>query len=96
MILEHAIFSVREGESKAFEAAFARARKYLESAQGCITVEMRSCIERADNYLLLVLWDSLESHTKGFRESQAFVEWRAILGPLFAAPPEVHHYNVPL
>ena len=96
MILEHALFAVKEGQSKAFEAAFAQARKHIESAQGCRKVEMRACIERADNYLLLVLWDSVEAHTKGFRESDAFVQWRAILGPLFAAPPEVHHYEAPL
>ncbi len=46
--------------------------------------------------LLLVQWDTLEAHTKGFRESQNFIEWRALLGPYFAAPPEVHHYKLPL
>ena len=96
MILEHAIFPIKEGQSKAFEAAFAQARKFIESAPGCRKVEMRACIERADSYLLLVLWDSVEAHTKGFRESPAFIQWRALLGPLFAAPPEVHHYAEPL
>jgi hypothetical protein len=32
----------------------------------------------------------------GFRESQAFQEWRAILGPIFAAPPAVVHHHEPL
>jgi heme-degrading monooxygenase HmoA len=96
MILEHAIFPIKEGQSKDFEAAFAQARKFIEASPGFQKLEMRACIERADSYLLLVWWDSVEAHMKGFRESQGFIEWRALLGPYFAAPPEVHHYASPL
>jgi heme-degrading monooxygenase HmoA len=96
MILEHALFAIKEGQGKDFEGAFVLARTFLESAEGCRKAEMRACIERDDSYLLLVWWDSLEAHTKGFRESQNFVEWRAILGPYFAAPPQVHHYEMPI
>ena len=96
MILEHAIFAIREGQSKDFEIAFAKARKYIEGATGFQGLEMRPCIERADSYLLLVWWISVEAHMHGFRESPAFIEWRTLLGPYFAAPPEVHHYAAPL
>ena len=96
MILEHAIFPIKEGQSKDFEIAFAKARKYIEGAAGFQGLEMRPCIERADSYLLLVWWISVEAHMKGFRESPAFIEWRTLLGPYFAAPPEVHHYGAVL
>jgi heme-degrading monooxygenase HmoA len=96
VILEHAIFPIKEGQSKDFEAAFAQARKFIEAAPGCHKAEMRACIERADYYLLLVWWENLEAHTEGFRKSEGFIEWRALLGPFFAAPPEVHHYEMPL
>ncbi len=96
MILEHAIFPIKEGQSKAIEEAFAQARKFIEAAEGFQKLEMRACIERADSYLLLVWWTSVEAHMKGFRESQAFIEWRTLLGPYFAAPPEVHHYSAAL
>ena len=42
---------------------------------------MRQGIENPEDFLLLVWWETLEDHTVGFRESQAFQEWRAILGP---------------
>jgi heme-degrading monooxygenase HmoA len=96
MILEHAIFPIKEGQSAAFEAAFAKARKFIEGANGFQKLEMRVCIERVDSYLLLVWWTSVEAHMHGFRESQAFIEWRSLLGEFFAAPPEVHHYAAPL
>ena len=45
-------------------------------------------------YVLLVDWDSVEAHTVGFRESAAFAEWRALIGPFFAKPPCVEHFHV--
>ena len=57
---------------------------------------MRPGIENPEDFLLLVWWDTLEDHTVGFRQSPAFTEWRAILGPLFAAPPAVVHHHEPL
>jgi hypothetical protein len=30
----------------------------------------------------------------GFRESALFTEWRAIVGPFFAAPPQVEHFDL--
>jgi hypothetical protein len=42
-----------------------------------------------------VEWDSLDAHVVGFRESDAFSAWRALIGPFFASPPEVVHYQLP-
>jgi len=41
-----------------------------------------------------VHWNTLEDHTQGFRESPAFAEWRAIIGPFFAQPPQVEHFTL--
>lgn len=96
MILERALITVKPGQAEAFKAAFVQARPHIEGAKGCRKVEMRQGIENPEDYLLLVWWDTLEDHTVGFRESPAFTEWRAILGPLFAAPPAVVHHHEPL
>ena len=47
---------------------------------------------RANRYILLIEWDSLEDHTIGFRESDLFKEWRALIGSFFLEPPLVQHY----
>lgn len=96
MILERALITVKPGQAEAFKQAFAKARPHIEGAKGCRKVEMRQGVEHPDDFLLLVWWDSLEDHNIGFRESSAFTEWRAILGPLFAAPPQVVHHHEPL
>ena len=37
---------------------------------------------------------TLEDHTVGFRGSPAFAQWRAIVGPFFAAAPQVEHFEL--
>jgi heme-degrading monooxygenase HmoA len=96
MILERAIFAVKPGTAKEFEAAYAKARKLIEAAKGCRKAEMRRGIENPDSFILLVLWDAVDDHMKGFRESPQFQEWRALLGPFFASPPAMEHYEAPL
>ncbi|HEY6446510.1 MAG TPA: antibiotic biosynthesis monooxygenase [Acidobacteriaceae bacterium] len=93
MILEVAQLQVRSGEVNAFEAAMRQAAPVIAGAAGYIAHELRRCVERPGRYLLLVRWETLEAHTVGFRESPAFAEWRAIIGPFFAAPPVVEHYE---
>ena len=96
MILERALITVKPGQADAFKAAFAKAEPHIAGAHGFHKCEMRQGIENPDDFLLLVWWETLEDHTVGFRESQAFQEWRAILGPLFAGPPQVVHHHEPL
>lgn len=93
MILERAIFAIKPGTAGEFAAAFARARPHIEGANGFRKLEMCPGIENPDNYLLLVWWNTVEDHMKGFRESEAFAQWRKHLGPFFAGPPAVEHYQ---
>lgn len=93
MILELAEFSILEARMQEFEAAFVEARKVITQAEGCGAVSLHRCIETPGRYQLLVEWTSVAHHMQGFRESPRFVEWRRILGPFFAAPPFVEHYE---
>jgi len=42
---------------------------------------------------LLVNWQTLEDHTKGFRESDEYQEWRAMLHHFYDPFPTVEHYD---
>jgi heme-degrading monooxygenase HmoA len=92
VVLEVAVLNVRPGESAAFEAAFLTAQRILAESPGYQRHELRRCIETADQYLLLVWWDSLESHTKGFRQSPAYERWRRLLHRFYDPFPKVEHY----
>jgi heme-degrading monooxygenase HmoA len=92
MVLEVAILPVRPGTSEAFEAAFREAQRIIAGSPGYRRHELRRCIENADQYLLLVWWDALESHTEGFRRSPEYARWRELLHPFYDPFPTVEHY----
>ena len=92
MIIETAFMTVAEGDEAAFETALEQARVYVESSPGCRGLEVHRGIERPQTFMLVIRWDSLADHTETFRGSQAFTQWRAILGPLFAETPQVEHW----
>jgi heme-degrading monooxygenase HmoA len=92
MVLEVALLDVRPGESPAFEAAFREAQQLIAASPGYQRHELRRCLEAADRYLLLVWWDTLESHTEGFRKSPAYERWRRLLHHFYDPFPAVEHY----
>ena len=92
MVLEVAILEVRQGQTEAFEAAFLDAQRIISASPGYQRHELRRCIESRDRYLLLVWWDSLESHTQGFRQSPEYQRWRDLLHHFYDPFPEVEHY----
>jgi heme-degrading monooxygenase HmoA len=92
MVLEVAILSVRLGRSEAFEAAFREAQRILAGSPGYRRHELRRCLENGDRYLLLVWWDTLASHTEGFRRSPEYARWRALLHHFYDPFPIVEHY----
>lgn len=94
MILEAASINIQPGRSSAFEVAFHQAAKIIAQAQGYLGHEIHRSVDTTDHYLLLVKWQTRDDHLVGFRESLLFVEWRRLIGPYFAAPPAVDHYEL--
>jgi heme-degrading monooxygenase HmoA len=94
MILEIATVNIREGQSEAFEAAFVQAAPLIASTPGYISHELQKCVETADRYVLLAYWDTLEAHTTGFRHSEAYQEWKALLHHFYDPFPTVEHYEL--
>jgi len=96
MILEHAVLSVKPGQSAAFEAALREARPLISATPGFQRMEVRRCVETGDRYLLLVWWDTLEAHTVGFRKSERYEPWRKLLHHFYEPFPLVEHYGTPI
>jgi heme-degrading monooxygenase HmoA len=95
MILELADFAIHPGQNAAFEEAIQRGLKtVITHAKGFEGFKVNRCIENSERYVLQIFWTTLEDHTVGFRESPAFAEWRAIVGPFFASPPVVQHFDL--
>jgi len=92
MILEVAILNVRSGQETEFEGAFRQAQAIISAAQGYVSHDLQRCIEKPSQYILLVRWDTLEDHTRGFRESPAYAEWKGLLHHFYDPFPTVEHY----
>jgi heme-degrading monooxygenase HmoA len=95
MITEVADFLILEDKSSTFEGELARAAKdILAKAKGYVGHKILSSHETPNRFLLVVEWETIEDHVMGFRQSEAFIEWRGIIGPFFKNPPTVEHFNV--
>ena len=93
MILELADIRIQPGRQAEFEAAILHGvDTVIAHAKGFCGYEVRKGIESPERYLLMIRWATLEDHTVGFRQSEAFGQWRAIVGPYFAEPPRVEHF----
>lgn len=93
MILEHAILDVIPGQQQDFEQAFAHAQKIISSMPGYISHQLQHCIEQPNRYLLLVKWETLEDHEKGFRGSEQYLEWKRLLHHFYEPFPQVWHFE---
>ncbi|WP_436643896.1 antibiotic biosynthesis monooxygenase family protein [Microbaculum sp. FT89] len=96
MILEHAILNVKPGQAEAFEAAMREALPLISASDGFRGLEVRRCIESPDRYVLLVTWDSVEAHDPGFRGSDRYPRWKALLHHFYDPFPVVEHYGAPV
>ncbi len=95
MILEIADIRIAPGQNAAFETALQHALATVASqAQGMQGWKINKGVESADRYILQIFWATLEDHTVGFREGPLFAQWRGIIGPFFAQPPSVEHFEL--
>lgn len=95
MILELADIRIRPGEQVAFDEAIRRGlTTVIAHAKGMRGWKVNQGIESPERYVLQIFWDTLEDHTVGFRGGPLFAQWRAIVGPFFAQPPVVEHFDL--
>jgi heme-degrading monooxygenase HmoA len=95
MILELADLRIHPGQQAAFEEAIQRGiNTVIAKAKGFQGFKVNKGIETPERYILQIFWETLENHTVDFRESPAFADWRAIVGPFFAGPPSVEHFEL--
>jgi heme-degrading monooxygenase HmoA len=95
MILELADIRIHPGQQAAFDEAIQRGLEtVISQAKGFQGFKVNKGIESPERYILQIFWATLENHTVDFRESPLFTQWRAIVGPFFASPPVVEHFEL--
>ena len=94
MIREMAHITIKPGTHAEFEAGVTQALPLFQRARGCKRVELHHIIERPDQYVLMVYWETLDDHMVHFRQSEDFQAWRGLVGAFFAQAPDVVHSEV--
>ena len=95
MILEVADIRIAPGQNAAFDEAIRRGvETVIAGSPGFRGYKVNRGIESPERYLLMIYWETLDNHLKDFREGPLFPQWRAIVGPFFAAPPTVEHFDL--
>ena len=61
---------------------------------GYISHELGRCLERSNDFVLLVRWESIETHEIGFRTSPEYQDWRLLLHHFYDPFPIVSHYSI--
>ncbi|MBB3982669.1 heme-degrading monooxygenase HmoA [Sphingobium fontiphilum] len=96
MVLEQALLHVRDGQDAAFRAAMEQTRPLIAASPGFLGMELRPAIEEPGVYLLLVQWASIADHRDGFRRSDRYQQWRALLHGFYDPMPHVRYFGDPL
>jgi heme-degrading monooxygenase HmoA len=95
MILEIADIRIPPGKQAEFDEAIQRGLTTVASqAKGMMGWKVNKGLESPERYILQIFWATLEDHTVGFRQGPLFTQWRAIVGPYFAVPPVVEHFEL--
>jgi len=93
MIVEHALLRIRDGEAAAFEQAMRSAVPLIAESPGFREIEVRPAVEAPGYYLMRVRWDGVENHRDGFRQSERYQKWRALLHHFYDPLPEISYFG---
>lgn len=93
MIVEHAILRVAPKRSAAFEKAMATARHIIAAQPGFRSIKVLRSAREDGHYVLLVEWDDIASHEKGFRISADYQRWKALLHGFYDGLPTIDYFE---
>lgn len=93
MIIEHAVLRIKPEQSAQFEKVMRQARALIAAQPGFQSIEVRPAAEEENQYLLLVKWDRIASHRDGFRKSDDYQQWRALLHGFYDPMPSITYFG---
>lgn len=91
MILEIADMEIKPGMEDEFERAVAKSEPIFRAAKGFLSFALQRCIENPSRFRVFIEWDTIEDHTEGFRKSEGFQQWVALVGHCRAGQAHVDH-----
>jgi len=93
MTTEVAIFTAISGKEEALGQAILRGLEVIRQHPEVISARAERCVEKPEQYMLLVTWTTLKAHIDDFRGGPLFPQWRSHINGLFEENPVVYHYE---
>ena len=94
MIIDRVEIPLAAGTEAEFIAAMRqRGLALLRGAAGCSGAEIGRGVENPGRALLLLTWDSVESHV-AYTKTTSFDEFKALVGPYFGGAPAMEHFDM--
>ncbi len=94
MVQECVEITIDEQKAVEFEAAMAaQVRLLFIEAPGCMDIALIRSIEHPASYRLLIDWRTIDDHMVGFRNSDAFPKWRALVTPFLSGGLSMQHFE---
>ncbi len=94
MIVEKATLCVKSDLTDAFENEFRKASEIIARQEGYISHYLYKNHSTANEYLLVVEWQTIENHQIGFRQSNDYQLWKKLLHHFYDPFPKVEYFNL--
>lgn len=93
MIPEIIRYKIPTNEADAFIEAYAQAGEVLKQSPHCLGFELLRSKKDPALFLLTIRWDSAEGHLSGFRRSEVFPKFFALIRRYVGNILEMEHYE---
>ena len=93
MVVEIIRYNLLPAQDRAFVEAYTRAQAHLAASPHCLAYRLSRCVKDPSRFVLTIHWESAEGHTSGFRRSEHFPPFYALVAPFFGQIEEMEHYE---
>ncbi|MFL5305804.1 MAG: putative quinol monooxygenase [Polyangia bacterium] len=93
MVVEYIRYRIAPERAAGFIEAYQQASASLADSPSCLGYELARCSEDAEQFILRILWQSIDAHLKVFRASPQFQTFFRAIQPYVADIQEMRHYE---
>lgn len=93
MSIEIIRYNLKAHTAEELLAAYAAAAEHLRNSPHCLAFALTRCEEAPAAFILRIEWTSTKDHLEGFRRSESFRPFLALIRPFMAEIEEMRHYQ---
>ena len=86
-------YKITPERASALEEAYQKAEAILQESEHCLGYQLLRGHEEPENWILLLMWDSVAGHEQGFRNAPAFSAFLVLVRPFIRDIQEMKHYE---